>query len=61
MIPMNAQHLERAKLLANAARRRADIERWRETYQRILTTPGRTPDEAVAKHQALELLERARP
>lgn len=44
-----------------AARRRADLERWRETYQRIIATPARTDDEAVAKAECLELLKQARP
>ncbi|HOW76635.1 MAG TPA: hypothetical protein P5102_02840 [Candidatus Competibacteraceae bacterium] len=58
---MTALHLERARQQVNAARRRADLERWRETYRRIAATPARNDEEQLAKHQCLELMEQARP
>lgn len=52
---------ERAKLLASAARRRADLERWAESYRLMAAIRPRTDDERLAQFQALELLEQARP
>ena len=49
----NSRHLERARQLASASRRRADLERWRETFNRLLATPTRSADERLAKHEAL--------
>jgi hypothetical protein len=53
--------LERARQLAAAAQRRRQLAAWLELRERLLATPARTPDEALAKHQALSMLESARP
>jgi hypothetical protein len=58
---MTAIHLERARQLATAARRRADYERWKEAYRRIAETKVRSDEERQAQHEALELMEQARP
>lgn len=58
---MNHRILEKARQLNAASRRRADLERWRETFDRLVRTPARTDTEALAKFQALALMEQARP
>jgi len=58
---MNALHLERARQLAAAARRRADLERWRETLRLIQSVKPRSDEERQAQIEALELLAAARP
>lgn len=61
---MNSAHqraLERQRLLLAAQRRRGDLARWQEAVDRIAGIKPRSDDERVAQHQALELLEQARP
>lgn len=58
---MNALDLERARQLSLAARRRADLERWRETYRRIVETKVHSDEEEQARRECLMLLEQARP
>lgn len=55
------RQIDRQRLIVAAARRRADYERWSEAYQRILHTRTRSDEERIAKHQALALMESARP
>ena len=46
---------------AAAARRRAALARWQEGYDRIAAVRPRSDEERLARHEALELMERARP
>jgi len=46
---------------AAAARRRAELARWNEAYERIVAVRPRSDEERLARHEALELMERARP
>ena len=41
--------------------RRRQIADWLERYERLVQTPARSDDERLAKHQALALMEQARP
>lgn len=58
---MNHRHLERARQLQAAARRRSEICRWHEAMRHIMTVKPRSDEERVAQHQAIELLHLARP
>lgn len=44
-----------------AARRRAALARWNEAYERLIAVRPRSDEERLARHEALELMERARP
>jgi hypothetical protein len=61
MTPATRRQIDRQRLLVDAQRRRGDLWLWQEQYHRLLSTPTRSEDEAIAKHQALELMEAARP
>lgn len=50
-----------ARQIAAAAQRRRQIALWLERYETLLRTPARTDEEGLAKHQALEMMEQARP
>ena len=58
---MTPDHLERARQLSLAARRRADLERWRETFEAITRVKPRSDEERQAQHEAMLLLEQAKP
>lgn len=54
--------LQMTEILAAAAqRRRQRLAVWQEHWERLLNTPTRTDEERMAKHQALEMMEQARP
>ena len=44
-----------------AARRRAELARWLESYERIVAVRPRCDEEREARHEALALMEQARP
>ena len=46
---------------AAAARRRAELARWNEAYERIVAVRPRCEGERQAQIQALALMEQARP
>lgn len=56
----NAMTVQRVDPVDYAARRRAELARWLETFERLQAVQPRTEDEAVAKAQALELMRLAR-
>jgi len=59
---VNTRHGEAARqVAAAAARRRADLERWKETYRRIIETKVHSDEEEQARRECLMLLEQARP
>jgi len=57
----NARHIERARLIVAAQRRRLDLMRWQETFNRVAHIKPRDDVEATAKVECLHLLEQARP
>ena len=57
----NPAHSAMARHLAAAAQRRRQIALWLEQFETLLRTPTRSEEERLAKHQALELMEQARP
>lgn len=58
---VNTRQLELARLDAHAARRRAELARWLETFERMLAVKPRNDEERQAQYEALELLRAARP
>ena len=62
-MPVNAypRQLFQQRHHAAAAQRRRQIADWLERYERLVQTPARSDDELLAKHQALALMEQARP
>ena len=52
---------QRRRQIAAAAQRRRQIALWLEHFETLLRTPARSEEERLAKHQALEMMEQARP
>ena len=61
MTPQTRRQIERVQSLQSALRRRGDWERWQEKMMRIASTPARTPEERIARKQALAELEAKQP
>jgi len=49
------------QMIRQASERQRRRAQWQERYDRLVRTPARTPDERLGKHQALALMEQARP
>jgi len=58
---MTASALNHARQVAAASRRRQEIAAWLERFEAIQAIRPRSDEERIAQHQALALLERARP
>lgn len=58
---MDAHRLHKAMAAAQAQRRRLALILWQERYETLLRTRTRTDTERLAKHQALSMMEQARP
>lgn len=61
MTPYQVHRLARWQALSEAAARRRRIGVWLEHLEHLERTPARTPMEAEAKQEAIELLHRAYP
>ena len=57
----HARRLLARQQAITAAQRRQRLAVWQEHLDRLLNTPARTDEERLAKHQALEMMEQARP
>lgn len=55
------RYLSRARVQAEAAQRRRRIAIWLEHLEAMERTPAHTPEEQLAKREALELMRRACP
>lgn len=57
----NAMTVQRIDHVDYAARRRAELAKWLETFERLQAVQPRTDEERQAQYEALELLRAARP
>jgi hypothetical protein len=58
---MHQRHLEKARQAVAAMNRRRQLALWIERYEQVQRIKPRSDEERIAKHQALELMEQARP
>jgi hypothetical protein len=62
MTPHIRRAIERNRTIIAAQRRRGDLERWQETFNRLASTPTRgDAEQQRAKAEALELMRQAMP